>query len=1184
MVINKFTQWLRSTLSIRQEILGWRELNTQQKKYRSKINEIFKLRDLVFFRKKTNDSEKYPYKTIDPFLVFGEENLSESFNLVGKEWSNPIAKKPVAILWGFNNWKWGFVSDYLPEYRTAFAPRKIKSLSGLLEIIKFPIKPSVFIFWGYTESFLIRKYAEKNNIKIYRMEDGFIRSSALGASHSTPYSIVLDEKGLHCNPETPSDLEEILNNYTFSTDDISTAKECRLLMSKLALSKYNPAGTDQEVKNIIKIKKRIAVLGQVDSDIAVKLGNINKWKMLEVIRLAKYENPNAEIIYRPHPEVYLGFQKSKFKSRAVAKICTVESPTIPLHEFLKDIDHVYTITSLSGLEALLLGKTVTTLGAAFYAGWGLTDDRVNNARRNRKLNIDELFSGVYLKYPRYLANLENNSIGFKSACLRIKVDQQVSKYELFNSLNVTNSSEAIKFINSDYWPQLVILKQNNENKNSIESQIKSIDTSKYINSNSGEIQQYTILYALAGAIKSDESKDIFIKNIRTKINPKVLNKFLIDLYKNSPRTYILKQIAWQLSEANDDFSSLKVLSDELENGKNKTTDKNNEHLQSEEELAIEFRKTTPPEKISENEADILLDMFDANINLRNTISAEEIAKKLLLSNYHVSKVIQRMAKLAALKFDFNSALNIAKFGQSLSLYDQNRIYPLIESRSYTEESMVNGPQDFIVSIARLATLKPDKINEAILLLKKFEKYISSKDFDKVISGILFLDNEQSLRKASGFIAIENPIKALEIVENLIANGSNTDGTRIAYSQALSFSNRITEAIDIMSEARNINPSTENYRESLRLLIIAGNYQECLKLIKDAKNRKMELGDMYPRKVYFGCRMVKEALETFSDLSIKRTVQIYFKDKYFDIQATGDADKKLVMLSIFGPGDEIRFASIYGNILNNITQKTLTITCEPRLHSLFVRSFEGIKFLPVPRPRDTEFIDLNNYTEVPGSDLIRVIDNSAIREINLSHHVNLVTDILPICLPEYESFTGKPYLKHDLNIFNALQKRLPKNKKLIGLSWRSSLTSHSRNEHYLDIEQLEIIFSIEGIQFVNLQCDECQEELDWVETRFPGKIINLPDIDQYNDFDSVAALLKCMDLVVAPIVTLVELSGALGCPTWMLSNSSELHWRKRDDSMSDVWHKSMTHLEGQILGNKESLVKALYKNLLEFAKI
>jgi capsular polysaccharide export protein len=129
-----------------------------------------------------------------------------------------------------------------------------------------------------------------------------------------------------------------------------------------------------------------------------------------------------------------------------------------------------------------------------------------------------------------------------------------------------------------------------------------------------------------------------------------------------------------------------------------------------------------------------------------------------------------------------------------------------------------------------------------------------------------------------------------------------------------------------------------------------------------------------------------------------------------------------------------------------------------------------------------------------------------------------------------------------------------------------------------VEELEPIFSIQGIQYVNFQYDDCQEELDWIEARYPGKIINISEIDHYNDFESVAALMKCMDLLIAPAITVVELAGALGCKTWLLSNSSELFWRKIDSSGTDVWHNNTTHIEGDILGDKNSLVDKLTNKL------
>ncbi|HBH25818.1 MAG TPA: hypothetical protein DDX54_00215 [Rhodospirillaceae bacterium] len=92
------------------------------------------------------------------------------------------------------------------------------------------------------------------------------------------------------------------------------------------------------------------------------------------------------------------------------------------------------------------------------------------------------------------------------------------------------------------------------------------------------------------------------------------------------------------------------------------------------------------------------------------------------------------------------------------------------------------------------------------------------------------------------------------------------------------------------------------------------------------------------------------------------------------------------------------------------------------------------------------------------------------------------------------------------------------------------------------------------------------------------------MDQYNDLDGVAALMAALPLIVAPATTVVELAGALGRPTWLLSNSSELHWRKINDTGTDVWHHSVTHVEGAVLGDKASLVEALVARLKDWVAV
>ena len=73
-----------------------------------------------------------------------------------------------------------------------------------------------------------------------------------------------------------------------------------------------------------------------------------------------------------------------------------------IEPLLAAAQRVHVLTSLTGFEALLRGCTVVVHGAPFYAGWGLTEDRVGIPRRIRKLQINQLIAGGIMLYPRYL--------------------------------------------------------------------------------------------------------------------------------------------------------------------------------------------------------------------------------------------------------------------------------------------------------------------------------------------------------------------------------------------------------------------------------------------------------------------------------------------------------------------------------------------------------------------------------------------------------------------------------------------------------------------------------------------------------------------------------------------------------------------------------------------------------------
>ena len=72
-----------------------------------------------------------------------------------------------------------------------------------------------------------------------------------------------------------------------------------------------------------------------------------------------------------------------------------------------------------------------------------------------------------------------------------------------------------------------------------------------------------------------------------------------------------------------------------------------------------------------------------------------------------------------------------------------------------------------------------------------------------------------------------------------------------------------------------------------------------------------------------------------------------------------------MLSIFGPGDEIRFASIYNLLKKYYSFNNIIIACEPRLYDLCCRSFPQLQFVSVKRLRHNQSFDLKDYNKLPG---------------------------------------------------------------------------------------------------------------------------------------------------------------------------------------------------------------------------
>lgn len=232
-----------------------------------------------------------------------------------------------------------------------------------------------------------------------RVEDGFLRSRGLGAALTPPLSLICDDLGIYYDPTRESRLERLITAATGLRPDQSHRAE-RLIARITAggLSKYNLGAPPPDLPE----GRKILVPGQVEDDASIRLGCGDIRTNLALLERCRAENPDAVLIYKPHPDVEAGLRPGAIPTETAAKLADlVLSDTDPA-ALLGQVDAVWTLTSLLGFEALLRGLPVTCLGMPFYAGWGLTQDLMPPpARRQARPDLAGLVHASLIDYPRY---------------------------------------------------------------------------------------------------------------------------------------------------------------------------------------------------------------------------------------------------------------------------------------------------------------------------------------------------------------------------------------------------------------------------------------------------------------------------------------------------------------------------------------------------------------------------------------------------------------------------------------------------------------------------------------------------------------------------------------------------------------------------------------------------------------
>ena len=263
-------------------------------------------------------------------------------------------------------------------------------------------------------------------------------------------------------------------------------------------------------------------------------------------------------------------------------------------------------------------------------------------------------------------------------------------------------------------------------------------------------------------------------------------------------------------------------------------------------------------------------------------------------------------------------------------------------------------------------------------------------------------------------------------------------------------------------------------------------------------------------------------------------------------------KNVLLWAEQGIGDEIMFASLIPELHAKCDK--LIVQCDPRLIPLFKRSF----------PQDIEFYDKNDL----------------VSESLYEFHIPMGS-LAPILRPSIESFTkgAKPYLFCQKEQALELRERITghKDDTLIGISWSSKSTIPAARQRNIPLTDIARLLNKPDTTLVSLQYGDVSNEIADLKKHHNIDVIEVSDIDIYNDLDSLSALISACDHVVSIDNATVHMAGALGADTHVLLPTNQ-DWRWGLESSQSYWYETLKLYRQEKMGEWNQTLKNLEMKL------
>jgi len=411
----------------------------------------------------------------------------------------------------------------------------------------------------------------------------------------------------------------------------------------------------------------------------------------------------------------------------------------------------------------------------------------------------------------------------------------------------------------------------------------------------------------------------------------------------------------------------------------------------------------------------------------------------------------------------------------------------------------------LVSYDKAVSIKPDFADawynhgNACKELKQYEKALVS--FDKAIS----IKNDY----ADALVNRGNVLQDLKLYEKALESFDKAINIKPECVEAWSSRGNVLQdlkkfdlALSSHDKAININPDDpQSYYNRSLLRLMLRDFDEGYKDYKYRWESKENLG---------------KRLNT----SIPSPIKTELKGR-------------LLLWAEQARGDEV----FYAGLLPMLAAKEVSITLavDRRLHSIFKRSFPEIG----------------------------LIDKNALYKTSLETGFDAQAPIgdLGYCLGVDEAAiktTRYPYLLSDSDKCIGLRGELLDlgTKLVCGLSWKSSNEKIGIAKS-ISLSSFEPLLNLRGVQFVNLQYGDVNDEIGQIKSKVAVDIHQVPGMDVFQDVDGLLALIDACDIIVTTSNVTAHLAGSIGKQAAVLvpySNGRIWYWHTNDKF--SFWYPSL----------------------------